>query len=86
VWSPCRTTPRLLPLHARLKVIVKKAEDAEAQATAACRHVQAARLLDEESKAATLEQMATAARQRVPSSSSSSSSTYEDTVVAGFHL
>jgi hypothetical protein len=52
-----------------------------------------------ESKAAALEQTATAARQRVPSSSSSSSSpaaasqlvptassTYEDTVVAGLHL
>jgi hypothetical protein len=87
-------------LHARLEAIVKKAEDAEAQAAAARRCVQGARLLlEEESKAITLKQTAKAARQRVPSSSSSSSasvvalqlipttsSTYEDTVVAGFHL
>jgi hypothetical protein len=85
-------------LHARLEAIVKEAKDAKAQAAAARRHVQTARLL-KESKAAALEQTATAARQRVPSSSSSSSSpvaasqlvptassTYEDTVVAGLHL
>jgi hypothetical protein len=67
-------------LRARLEAIVKKAKDAEAQAAA-------------------LEQMATTAHQLVPSSSSSSSSpavasqliptassTYEDTVVARFHL
>jgi hypothetical protein len=89
VRSPCRTTSRLLPPRARLEVIVKEAKDAEAQAAAARRHVQAA----------ALEQTATAARQRVPFSSSSSSSpaaasqlvptassTYEDTVVAGLHL
>jgi hypothetical protein len=87
-------------LRARLKAIVKEAEDAKVQAAAARRHVQAACLfLEEESKAAALEQTATAARQRVSSSSSSSSSpavasqlvptassTYEDTVVAGLHL
>jgi hypothetical protein len=86
-------------LHARLEVIVKEAEDVEAQAAAARRRVQATRLLLEESKATTLEQTATTARQCVPSSSSSSScpavasqlvptasSTYEDTVVAGLHL
>jgi hypothetical protein len=60
------------------------------------RCVQAARLLlEEESKAAALEQTATAACQRVPSSSSlatasqlvpTASSTYEDTVIAGLHL
>jgi hypothetical protein len=80
--------------------IVKKAEDTEAQATAARRHVQAVRLLlEEESKATALEQMAIAGHQRVPSLSSSSSSpvvasqlvptassTYEDTVVARLHL
>ncbi len=55
-------------LRARLEAIIKKAEDAEAQAAAARRHVQAARLLlEEESKATALEQTATAARQRVPS-------------------
>jgi hypothetical protein len=86
-------------LHARLEAIVKEAEDVEAQAAAARRCVQAARLLLEESKAIALEQTATAARQGVPSSSSLSSSpasasqpvpttssTYEDTVVAGLHL
>jgi hypothetical protein len=86
-------------LRARLETIVKEAEDAEAQATAAHRHVQAARFLLEESKATALEQTARAARQRVPSSPSSSSSsvaasqliptassTYEDTIVAGLHL
>jgi hypothetical protein len=87
-------------LRARFEVIVKEAEDAEAQAAAARRRVQAVRLLlEEESKATALEQTATAARQHVPSSSSSSSSsaaasqlvptassTYEDTVVAGLHL
>jgi uncharacterized protein involved in exopolysaccharide biosynthesis len=52
-------------LRARLKAIVKEPEDAETQA--AC-------LLEEESKAAALEQTATAARQRVPSLPSSSSS------------
>jgi hypothetical protein len=88
-------------LRARLEAIVKEAEDAEAQATAAHHCVQAARLLleEEESKATVLEQMATATRQHVPSSFSSSSSpatasqlvpttssTYEDTVVAELHL
>jgi hypothetical protein len=87
-------------LHARLEVIVKEAEDVEAQAAAARRRVQATRLLlEKESKATTLEQTATTAPQCVPSSSSSSSSpavasqlvptassTYEDTVVAGLHL
>jgi sRNA-binding protein len=85
-------------LRARLEAIVKEVEDAEAQAAAARRRVQAARLL-EESKATALEQTATATHQRVPSSSSSSSSlvassqlvhttssTYKDTVVAGLHL
>jgi hypothetical protein len=62
-------------LRARLEAIIKEAEDAEAQATAARRRVQAARLLLEvESKATALQQTATAARQRVPSSSSSLSS------------
>jgi hypothetical protein len=86
-------------LRARLEAIIKEAEDAEAQAAAARRRVQVARLLAEESKATVLEQTATAARQRVPSSPSSASSsvtvpplvptassTYEDTVVAGLHL
>jgi uncharacterized tellurite resistance protein B-like protein len=87
-------------LCARLEAIVKEADDAEAQAAATRRHVQAAcLLLEEESKATALEHMATATRQRVPSSSSSSSSsatasqlvcttssTYKDTVVAGLHL
>jgi hypothetical protein len=85
-------------LRVWLEAIVKETEDAEAQAIAARRRVQAARLL-EESKATALEQMATTARQRVPSSSSLSSSlatasqliptassTYEDTVVVGLHL
>jgi hypothetical protein len=88
-------------LCARLEAIVKEAEDAEAQAAAARRRIPAACLFlkEEESKATTLEQTATAARQHVPFSSSSSSSpatalqlvptaslTYEDTVVARFHL
>jgi hypothetical protein len=88
-------------LCARLEVIIKEVEDAEAQAAAARRRVQAARLLltEEESKATALEQTATAARQRVPSSPLSASSpaaalplvptvssTYEDTVVIGLHL
>jgi hypothetical protein len=85
-------------LRARLEAIVKEVEDAEAQAAAAHRRVQTARLLlDEESKAIALAQTATAARQRVPSSSSSSSSsasqlipttssTYKDTVVVELHL
>jgi hypothetical protein len=86
-------------LFARLEAIIKEAEDAEVQAAAARRHVQAASLLLEEevSKAADLEQTATSACQRVPSSSSSSpatasqlvpiaSSTYENTVIAGLHL
>jgi hypothetical protein len=43
-------------LRARLEAIVKKVEDAEAQAAAARRRVQATRLLlEEESKAAALE-------------------------------
>jgi hypothetical protein len=51
-------------LRARLETIIKEVEDAEAQATAARRHVQAARLLlaEEESKATSLEQTATVAR------------------------
>jgi hypothetical protein len=62
-------------LRARLESIVKEAEDAEAQAVATRRCVQAARLLlEEESNATALEQTATAAHQRVSSSSSSSSS------------
>jgi hypothetical protein len=87
-------------LRAWLEAIIKEAEGTEAQAAAARRCVQAARLLlAEESKATALEQTATAARQRVPSSLSSASSpatapplvptvssTYEDTVVAGLHL
>jgi hypothetical protein len=87
-------------LSARLEAIVKKVDDAEAQAATAHRRIQAAHLLlEEESKAAALEQTTTAARQRVPSSSSSSSapaaasqlvptasSTYEDTIVVGLHL
>jgi hypothetical protein len=86
-------------LRARLEAIIKEAEDAEAQAAAARRRVQVARLLAEESKATVLEQTATAACQRVPSSPSSASSsttvpplvptassTYEDTVVVGLHL
>jgi hypothetical protein len=87
-------------LRARLEVIIKEAEDAEAQPAAAYRRVQAARLLlAEESKAIVLEQTATAARQRMPSSPSSASSptaapplvptassTYEDTIVVGLHL
>jgi hypothetical protein len=90
---------KVAALRARLEAIVKKAEDAEAQATAACRRIQAARRLLEESKAAALEEMATTTCQRVPSSSSSSSSpaaasqlvptatsTYEDTVITGLHL
>jgi hypothetical protein len=87
-------------LRARLEVIIKEAEDAEAQPAAAYRRVQAARLLlAEESKAIVLEQTATAARQRMPSSPSSASSptaapplvptassTYEDMIVVGLHL
>jgi hypothetical protein len=87
-------------LRARLEAIIKEAEDAEAQAAAACRRVQAARLLlVKESNATALEQTATAARQHVPSSPSSASSptaappliptvssTYEDMVVVGLHL
>jgi hypothetical protein len=49
-------------LSARLETIIKEVEDAEAQAAAARRRVQAACLLLEESKATTLEQTATAAR------------------------
>jgi hypothetical protein len=88
-------------LRARLETIIKEGEDAEVQATAARRRVQAARLLlaEEESKATVLEQTAIAAHQRVPSSPSSTSSpaaapllvptassTYEDMVVARLHL
>jgi hypothetical protein len=75
-------------LCARLKTIIKEAEDAEVQSAAARRCVQAV-----------LEQTATTAHQRVPSSTSSASSptvapplipsatsTYEDTVVVGLHL
>jgi hypothetical protein len=85
-------------LRALPEVTIK---DAEAQAAAACRRVQAARLLlaEEESKATALEQTATATRQRVSSSPSSTSSpsaappliptassTYEGTVVVGLHI
>jgi hypothetical protein len=42
-------------LRARLEAIIKKVEDAEAQAAATCRHVQAARRLLEESKVTALE-------------------------------
>jgi hypothetical protein len=88
-------------LCARLEAIIKEAENAEAQGTAARHRIQAACLLlaEEESKATALEQTATAARQRVPSSPSSASSPaaalplvltvssiYEDTVVTGLHL
>jgi hypothetical protein len=87
-------------LRAQVEAIIKEAEDAEAQAAATQRYVQAARLLaEEESKATALEQMATAARQRMPSLPSSASSlaaasllvstaslTYEDTFVARLHL
>jgi hypothetical protein len=87
-------------LRARLETIVKEAEKAEAQATTARHHGQAAHLLlEEEFKATALEQTTTAAHQRVSSSSSSSSSpaaashlvpttslTDEDTVVTGLHL
>jgi PHD/YefM family antitoxin component YafN of YafNO toxin-antitoxin module len=87
-------------LRAQVEAIIKEAEDAEAQAAATQRHVPAARLLaEEEFKATALEQMATAARQRMPSLPSSASSlaaasllvstaslTYEDTIVAGLHL
>jgi hypothetical protein len=87
-------------LRARLETIIKEAEDAEAQAVAARRRIQAAHLLlTEVSKATALEQTATAASQCAPSSPSSTSSpaaapplvptassTYEDTVVAGLHL
>jgi hypothetical protein len=86
-------------LRARLETIVKEAENAEAQATTARHHGQAAHLLVEEFKATALEQTTTAAHQRVSSSSSSSSSpaaasqlvpttslTDEDTVVTGLHL
>jgi hypothetical protein len=50
-------------LFARLEAIIKEAEDAEVQAAAARRHVQAASLLLEEevSKAADLEQTTTSA-------------------------
>jgi hypothetical protein len=86
--------------RARLEAIIKEAKDAKVHVAAAHRRVQAARLLlEEESKATTLEQAATAVRQRVlslPSSSSFSivashlvptaSSTYEDTVVTGLYL
>jgi hypothetical protein len=88
-------------LRSCLEAIIKEAEDAEAQAAAARRHVQASRLLlkEEESKAIALEQTTTAVRQRVPSSPSSTSSlaaasplvptassTYEDTVIIRLHL
>jgi hypothetical protein len=50
-------------LRARLEAIVKEVEDVEAQAAAAHRHVQAARLLlEEESKAIVLAQTATPVR------------------------
>jgi hypothetical protein len=63
-------------LHARLETIIKEVEDAEAQAVAAHRRVQATRLIlvEEEFKTPALEQTANAARQRVPSSPSSASS------------
>jgi hypothetical protein len=83
--SPASSLPRTVTmpddteataLRARLNAIIKEAEDAEAQATAARHRVQAARLLleEEESKAAALEQTATTARHCVSSSSSSLSS------------
>jgi hypothetical protein len=93
--------PQAAALHARLEAIIKEAEGTEAQAAAARRHVQVARLLlgEEESKATALEQAATAAHQRVSSSPSSTSSpivappliptassTYEDTIVSRLHL
>jgi hypothetical protein len=53
-------------LCARPEAIGKEAEDADAQAAAARRHVQTAHLLLEESKATVLEKTATGARQRVP--------------------
>jgi hypothetical protein len=73
-------------LRARLKAIVKEAKDVEAQAIAARRRIQAARLLleEEESKATALEQTVIAARQHVLVPTASS--TYEDTIVAGPHL
>jgi hypothetical protein len=49
-------------LRARLEAIIKEVEDAEAQAAAARRRAQAARLLLKESKVTVLEQTATAAR------------------------
>jgi hypothetical protein len=85
--------PQAAALHARLEAIIKEAEDTEAQAAAARRHVQVARLLlgEEESKATALEQASSS-----PSSASSStmapplvptaSSTYEDTIVSRLHL
>jgi hypothetical protein len=82
-------------LRARLEAIIKKAEDAEAQAVVARCRIQAASLLLEESKAAALEQTATTVRQRVSSSSSlaaasqlvpTASLTYEDTVIVRLHL
>jgi hypothetical protein len=42
-------------LRARLEAIIKKVEDAKAQAAATHRHVQAARLFLEESKVTALE-------------------------------
>jgi hypothetical protein len=86
-------------LRARLDAIIKEAEDAASRPPAARRRVQAALLLTEESKDTALEQTATTTHQRVPSSPSltsspavasplvpTASSTYEDTVVAGYHL
>jgi hypothetical protein len=63
-------------LRARLETIIKEVEDAEAQAAAAHRHVQATRLIlaEEEFKTTALEQTANAARQRLLSSPSSASS------------
>jgi hypothetical protein len=83
-------------LHARLETIIKKAKDTKTRDITARHHVQATRLL-EKFKATTLEQTATAARQRVPSSSSSSliaishliptaSSTYKDTIIIELQL
>jgi hypothetical protein len=83
-------------LRARFEAIIKKVEDAEAQAVVARRCFQAASLLlEEESKVAALEQTATTVRQRVSSSSSpaaasqlvpTASLTYEDTVIVRLHL
>jgi hypothetical protein len=88
--SPCRTTPRLLPSVLGSRPMSRRPRTPRRRPPLP---VVASR------PPTSLEQTATAARQRVPSSSSSSSSptvtsqlvptassTYEDTVVAGLHL